>query len=83
LTYEAARTETDAMLRLTAQFVGLDPGRMPPPVEAKRPHNRAARIERELPRALLDELEARYRDDIATLSTLLPDVDFGRWPTAG
>jgi sulfotransferase family protein len=83
LTYEAARTDTDAMLRHTAQFVGLDPGRMPPPAEAKRPHNRTARIERELPRSLLDELEARYRDDIAALSALLPDVDFGRWPTAG
>jgi hypothetical protein len=83
LTYEEARADTNPTLRRTFTFVGLDPDRCPAPEAAKRPHNRRARIEQELPRELLDDLEARYRDDIASLAGLLPDVDFGRWPTAG
>jgi hypothetical protein len=82
LTYEEARADTVATLRRTAQFVGLDPDRTPVPEEGRNPHNRKPRIERELPRELLDELGARYRDDITSLGALLPDVDFGRWPTA-
>jgi sulfotransferase family protein len=83
LTYEAARADTTATLRDTAAFVGLDADRTPVPEEAKRPHNRKVRVAQTLSEELLAELEARYRDDIAALAKLVPDVDFGRWPTAG
>jgi hypothetical protein len=82
LVYEQARAEPDATRRRTAEFLSLDPGRFPAPPNVERPHDRRARIERELPPELLAELQDRYRDDIAQLASLLPDLDLGRWPTA-
>jgi hypothetical protein len=80
LTYEQVRAEPEASRRQSAEHVGLDPARFPSSIEVREPRQRAddeaslSDLER--------ELAARYRDDIALLARLLPELDLGRWPTA-
>lgn len=81
LSYEQALADPTTVRAATAEFVGLDPTRFAAPVSI-RPVAKRARGRDEVPPTLLAELRERYRADIAQLATLLPDVDFGCWPTA-
>lgn len=82
LTYEEARSDPHGALARTCEFLGLDPGRLPGAARAGNPHGRAGRIAREVSAPVRAEIAARYRDDIAALSRLLPDLDVERWPSA-
>lgn len=81
LTYEEVTTTTDAARRKTAEFLGLDAARFDGEATARRPRNRRTKAAEKLPDALLDELLVRYRDDVAALGRLVPELDLTRWPT--
>jgi hypothetical protein len=79
LCYEQVCSDPAAARRCTAAFLGLDPDGFPEP---PRPLSRRRTSEpARFTDGLLAELTARYRDDLTSLSRLLPDVDFGRWST--
>ena len=83
LTYEDAQSSPERARRRTADFLGIDPSRFEREIESIEPHQRHARMRYELPNELLPELTERYREDLASLARLLPDLDLGRWPTQG
>ena len=82
LTYEEARSSPEPTRRRTAEFLGLDPARFDGEIEVRDPHERQRRADRDLPDELIPELTERYRDDLASLAHLLPDLDIGQWPTS-
>jgi hypothetical protein len=80
LLYEELRADPAAARRRTAEFVGLDPNRFTRSVDAREPTARRAG-DPGRGSGLLSELRVRYRADLVGLPALLPDIDFGHWPT--
>jgi hypothetical protein len=80
LLYEDLRSDPAAARRRTADFVGLDPDRFPRSVDAREPAPRPTG-DRGFASGLIAELSERYRADLAGLPALLPELDFGIWPT--
>jgi hypothetical protein len=83
LTYEEVRADTTGAFERTLAFLGLDQNGVEAPVMARRPHDHEAQIVRELPEELLVDVAARYKQDVALLARLLPDVDLGNWTSLG
>jgi hypothetical protein len=83
LTFEEARTETSRTLRRTLEHLQLDPDRIEAPAPPQRPHDHVAEISRALPSELLEEIAARYRQDVAALLSMFPEIDLSRWQIAG
>lgn len=81
LVYEEALSAPDKLMSKTVEFLGLDPTGLPAPVRV-RPSTTSPEASDEVSSELRNELAARYREDIADLEELLPDLDLGRWPTA-
>ena len=81
LTYEEAQSSPEPARRRTADFLGIDPTSFENTIESSEPHQRHERMRHELPNELLPELRERYRDDLASLARLLPDLDIRRWST--
>jgi hypothetical protein len=78
LQFERCRSDPMGEMRRTQEFLGLEPlDEMP---EKLRHHKRPPGIKPELPEARIDELRRRFRDDVARLAGLCPEIDLGLWP---
>jgi hypothetical protein len=81
LQYEACRAGPSAELSRTFRFLGLadvtiDPARL------RQEVNPTTSRKAELSEALVTALREGYATDLEELTTLVPDLDLSRWPTA-
>ncbi|MBA2570820.1 MAG: sulfotransferase [Chloroflexi bacterium] len=79
LQYERCVADPAAQLARTYAFLGLDPFE-PPSDELARPRNVTRREKLELEPERRTMLVDLYRDDVARLATLVPDIDPALWP---
>ena len=75
--YERCRADPEGQLAATYAFLGLEPFR---PADVRREVNVGARPKAELDRSARARLVECYRDDVADLATLVPDLDLSLWP---
>jgi hypothetical protein len=80
LQYERCVAETMRELRRTTDFLGIEPYDEPPARLDKHVQAKAASFKPELTPELREELIARYRDDVARLAALCPEIDVELWP---
>jgi hypothetical protein len=78
LQFERCRDDPIGEMRRTQEFLGLEPlGEMP---EKLAQHRRPPGTKPELSEPRRAELARRFRDDVARLAGLCPEIDLARWP---
>jgi hypothetical protein len=80
LQFERCVAEPQRELRRTTDFLGLEPYDEPPERLGKHSTPKAAGRKPELTPELREQLIARYRDDVARLADLCPEIDVALWP---
>jgi hypothetical protein len=77
LQYEQCRDDAARQFRRTCAFLGIDGDFVPSNLERPRYPTRAEKVA--LPAAVAAALCDIYRDDVALLAQLAPDLDLDRW----
>lgn len=79
LQFERLHADTAAELERTTEFLGLPSYATPPERLAEHKEPRAKGRKPELTDSMREELVARYREDVARLADLCPELDIGLW----
>jgi hypothetical protein len=80
LQFERCVSDTRAELARTYSFCRLDSAFVPDRLEERRLETAGPKVP--VPPAAAEALTAAYAPDLARLAELVPDLDFGCWPTA-
>jgi hypothetical protein len=78
LQFERCRTDPMGEMRRTQEFLRLEPLTEMP--EKLAQHKRPPGTKPELSEARAEELRRRFRDDVARLAGLCPELDLELWP---
>ena len=82
LQFERCRAEPAAMLRVTFEFLGIDPARYPASIRLTEPRNASVRAPEQVDANLLAGLPEMYFPDICQLLELTGDaIDPSLWPS--
>jgi hypothetical protein len=79
LQYERCRRDPVDQLEATCRFLGIEVPDEPSELLLRQPR-RGGHERPELPDRVRDDLVTRYRDDVAALVELCPEIDLSLWP---